>query len=73
MMQEKRGMMKVWNIWLVFTTFMLCILGTMLTRSGIVSSVHAFAQSSIGDWFVGFLLLVFVVCFASYWLSLIHI
>ena len=67
MMQEKRGMMKVWNIWLVFTTFMLCILGTLLTRSGIVSSVHAFAQSSIGNWFVGFLILVFVVCFASYW------
>src|SRR5277367_4586372 len=53
MMQEKRGMMKVWNVWLVFTTFMLCILGTMLTRSGVVSSVHAFAQSSIGSWFVG--------------------
>ncbi len=45
MMQEKRGMMKVWNVWLVFVTFMLCILGTMLTRSGVVSSVHAFAQS----------------------------
>ena len=42
MMQEKRGMMKVWNVWLVFTTFMLCILGTLLTRSGVVSSVHAF-------------------------------
>jgi cytochrome c-type biogenesis protein CcmF len=67
MMQEKRGMMKVWNIWLVFTTFLLCILGTMLTRSGIVSSVHAFAQSSIGNWFVGFLLFVLVVCSASYW------
>ena len=34
MMQEKRGMMKVWNVWLVFATFMLCILGTLLTRSG---------------------------------------
>src|SRR6202030_1576511 len=66
MMQEKRGMMKVWNVWLVFTTFMLCILGTLLTRSGIVSSVHAFAQSSIGNWFVGFLLLVFIVCFVAY-------
>ena len=55
MMQEKRGMMKVWNVWLVFSTFMLCILGTLLTRSGVVSSVHAFAQSSIGNWFVGFL------------------
>ena len=69
MMQEKRGMMKVWNVWLVFTTFMLCILGTLLTRSGIVSSVHAFAQSSIGNWFVGFLGLVFIVCFWAYWLS----
>jgi cytochrome c-type biogenesis protein CcmF len=67
MMQEKRGMMKVWNVWLVFTTFMLCILGTLLTRSGVVSSVHAFAQSSIGTWFVVFLAITFVVCFAAYW------
>ncbi|MGA7554803.1 MAG: heme lyase CcmF/NrfE family subunit [Candidatus Acidiferrales bacterium] len=67
MMQEKRGMMKVWNVWLVFTTFMLCILGTLLTRSGVVSSVHAFAQSSIGGWFVGFLIIVFLVCAAAYW------
>ncbi|MFZ0520429.1 MAG: heme lyase CcmF/NrfE family subunit [Candidatus Acidiferrales bacterium] len=67
MMQEKRGMMKVWNVWLVFVTFMLCILGTTLTRSGAVSSVHAFAQSSIGGWFVGFLAVIFVVCFAAYW------
>jgi cytochrome c-type biogenesis protein CcmF len=66
MMQEKRGMMKVWNVWLVFTTFMLCILGTLLTRSGVVSSVHAFAQSSIGNYFVGFLLLVLSVCFIAY-------
>jgi cytochrome c-type biogenesis protein CcmF len=66
MMQEKRGMMKVWNVWLVFTTFLLCILGTFLTRSGIVSSVHAFAQSSIGSWFVGFLCLILVVCLTAY-------
>ena len=66
MMQEKRGMMKVWNVWLVFTTFLLCILGTLLTRSGVVSSVHAFAQSSIGNYFVGFLLLVLAVCFIAY-------
>jgi cytochrome c-type biogenesis protein CcmF len=50
MMQEKRGMMKVWNVWLIFITFMLSVLGTLLTRSGIVSSVHSFAQSSIGNW-----------------------
>src|SRR6266702_1251884 len=55
MMQEKRGMMKSWNMWLVFSTFWLAILGTFLTRSGIISSVHAFAQSSIGDWFAWFL------------------
>ena len=66
MMQEKRGMMKVWNVWLVFCTFFLCILGTLLTRSGVVSSVHAFAQSSIGNWFVGFLLLAIAVCFVAY-------
>jgi cytochrome c-type biogenesis protein CcmF len=69
MMQEKRGMMKVWNVWLVFVTFMLCILGTSLTRSGIVSSVHAFAQSSIGNWFGGFLLVIFLVCLAAYWVN----
>jgi cytochrome c-type biogenesis protein CcmF len=67
MMQEKRGMMKVWNVWLVFTTFMLCIMGTMLTRSGVVSSVHAFAQSSIGTWFVSFLAIILAVCVWAYW------
>jgi len=66
MMQEKRGMMKVWNVWLVFCTFLLCILGTFLTRSGVVSSVHAFANSQIGPWFVGFMLVVLGVCFAAY-------
>src|ERR1700757_2314230 len=56
MMQEKRGMLKTWNMWLVFLSFWLAILGTFLTRSGIISSVHAFAQSSIGDWFFWFLI-----------------
>jgi cytochrome c-type biogenesis protein CcmF len=55
MMQEKKGMMKVWNIVLVSATFFLCILGTFLTRSGVVQSVHAFAQSPIGRYFVVFL------------------
>jgi cytochrome c-type biogenesis protein CcmF len=55
MMQEKKGMMKVWNVVLVSTTFFLCIFGTFLTRSGVVNSVHAFAQSSIGTYFVTFL------------------
>jgi len=66
MMQEKRGMMKVWNVWLVFITFLLCILGTFLTRSGVVSSVHAFANSSIGGWFVGFIVIILLVCFGAY-------
>src|SRR5467141_2265844 len=66
MMQEKRGMMKVWNVWLVFSTFLLCILGTFLTRSGVVSSVHAFAQSNIGPWFVGFLGLIVTVCILAF-------
>ena len=61
MMQEKRGMLKVWNMWLVFATFWLAILGTFLTRSGIISSVHAFAQSSIGSWFAWFLSISFAV------------
>jgi len=62
MMQEKRGMLKIWNMWLIFATFGLSIFGTFLTRSGVVSSVHAFAQSSIGDWFVAFLALIFATC-----------
>jgi cytochrome c-type biogenesis protein CcmF len=66
MMQEKRGMLKTWNMWLIFSTFMLSIFGTFLTRSGVVSSVHAFAQSSIGDWFVGFLALIFATCVYFY-------
>src|SRR5262249_7949090 len=57
---------KVWNVWLVFCTFMLCILGTFLTRSGVVSSVHAFAQSPVGPWVVGFLAVVFLVCLVAY-------
>jgi len=55
MMQEKKGMMKVWNMVLVFATFLLCIFGTFLTRSGIVSSVHTFALSPIGPYFATFL------------------
>jgi cytochrome c-type biogenesis protein CcmF len=66
MMQEKRGMMKRWNVWLIFATFMLCILGTLLTRSGLVSSVHAFADGPIGDWFVTFLVIVFAVCLFTF-------
>jgi cytochrome c-type biogenesis protein CcmF len=55
MMQEKKGMMKVWNMVLISATFFLCILGTFMTRSGFVESVHAFARSDIGKYFVTFL------------------
>src|SRR5919106_6518621 len=55
MMQEKKGMMKVWNMVLVSATFLLSILGTTLTRTGLVASVHAFAQSPIGKYFFTFL------------------
>jgi cytochrome c-type biogenesis protein CcmF len=73
MMQEKRGMMKSWNVWLIFSTFMLTILGTLLTRSGIVSSVHAFAQSSIGDWFYGFIIIVFAICLFTFFKQRDHL
>ena len=73
MMQEKRGMLKVWNMWLIFATFMLSIFGTFLTRSGVVSSVHAFAQSSIGTWFVVFLSIILVVCSVFYVMNHEHL
>ena len=73
MMQEKRGMLKVWNMWLIFATFMLSIFGTFLTRSGVVSSVHAFAQSSIGTWFVVFLTIIFLVCGVFYVMNREHL
>src|SRR5438309_1979719 len=66
MMQEKRGMMKVWNIWLIFITFLLTIMGDFLTRSGIVASVHAFARSDIGTWFVWMMSVSFAVCLFFY-------
>ena len=72
-MQEKRGMMKNWNVWLIFSTFMLTILGTLLTRSGIVQSVHAFAQSSIGNWFYVFLIVIFAVCLFTFFRQRDHL
>jgi cytochrome c-type biogenesis protein CcmF len=54
MIQEKRGMLRKWNVVLVVTTFLLAIFGTFLTRSGIVESVHSFAQSPVGSWFATF-------------------
>ncbi len=59
-------MMKMWNMWLIFATFLLAIFGTFLTRSGVVSSVHAFAQSSIGPWFSTFLAISFAACMVAF-------
>jgi len=55
MIQEKRGMLRKWNVTLVVTTFLLSILGTFITRSGVIESVHSFAQSPVGSWFASFL------------------
>jgi cytochrome c-type biogenesis protein CcmF len=73
MMQEKRGMMKNWNVWLIFSTFLLTILGTLLTRSGAVASVHAFAQSAIGAWFYTFIVIAFAVCLFTFLFNRDHL
>jgi cytochrome c-type biogenesis protein CcmF len=56
--QERRGMLRVWNLSLILATFCLTILGTFLTRSGIINSVHSFTESAIGPWLLTFLGLV---------------
>jgi cytochrome c-type biogenesis protein CcmF len=63
MMQENRGMLKRWNMALIILTFSLIIEGTFLTRSGVISSVHTFAQSAVGPLFLGFIGVMFVVSF----------
>jgi len=60
MVQERRGMLKLWNLNLMVGTFVLTILGTFLTRSGIISSVHAFTQGTIGYYFLAFIGVVLV-------------
>jgi len=59
--QEKKGMMKHWNMLLIILTYLLVLFGTFLTRSGVLSSVHAFAQSAIGPMFFAFIGLTFVI------------
>jgi cytochrome c-type biogenesis protein CcmF len=58
MIQEKRGMLKVWNMLLVILAFCLALFGTFLTRSGVISSIHSFTQSPLGAWFLGFIGLI---------------
>ena len=61
LVQERRGMLRVWNISLLIATFALTILGTFLTRSGVINSVHAFADGTIGPWLLGFFGVIVVV------------
>lgn len=66
MIQEKRDMMKIWNMVLVFLTFFLSVMGTFLTRSGFVQSVHSFTESSMGWYFLGFLIVAIVYFLAPF-------
>src|SRR5262249_38471013 len=58
MVQERRGMLRVWNMALVTMTFTLALFGTFLTRSGVLSSIHAFGESTLGPYFLAFIALV---------------
>jgi cytochrome c-type biogenesis protein CcmF len=60
MVQEKKNMLRVWNVVLIALTFSLTLFGTFLTRSGVINSIHSFSQSSIGGWFLGFIAVVAV-------------
>jgi cytochrome c-type biogenesis protein CcmF len=60
MVQERRGLLRVWNMSLIISTFLLTILGTFLTRSGVISSVHAFGDGPIGAYFLGFIAITLV-------------
>ena len=63
LVQERRGLMRVWNLSLSIATFALTILGTFLTRSGVIASVHAFSESSLGPLLIGFFFVVVIVGF----------
>jgi cytochrome c-type biogenesis protein CcmF len=58
MVQEKKNMLRVWNVVLIALTFSLTLFGTFLTRSGVINSIHSFSQSSIGGWFLAFIAVV---------------
>jgi cytochrome c-type biogenesis protein CcmF len=60
MVQERRGLLRVWNMTLIIATFLLTILGTFLTRSGVISSVHAFGDGPIGTYFLAFMAITLV-------------
>src|SRR6266568_783663 len=66
MIQEKRGMLKKWNLALIIGSWLLSIFGTFITRSGVISSVHSFTQSSVGYFFLAFLIVMGTASFALY-------
>ncbi len=70
MVQEKKGMLKVWNMLLVILAFSLSLFGTFLTRSGVLNSIHSFTESSIGPWFLGFICFVVASSLALLFLRL---
>jgi cytochrome c-type biogenesis protein CcmF len=63
MIQEKRGMLKRWNLGLIIGTFLLSIFGTFITRSGVIASVHSFTQSNVGYFFLAFLVVAAILSF----------
>lgn len=67
MIQEKRGMLKRWNLGLILGTFLLSIFGTFITRSGVIASVHTFTQSDVGYFFLAFLLVAGILSFTLLW------
>ena len=64
--QERRGLLRSWNVILILVTFLLTVLGTFITRSGVISSVHSFTQSEVGPWLLGLLVAASVLCLGLY-------
>ena len=64
MIQEKKDMMKVWNMSLILLTFAMTIFGTFITRSGLIQSVHTFDEATLGYYFLAFLFVIIVACSA---------
>jgi cytochrome c-type biogenesis protein CcmF len=70
MVQEKKGMLKIWNMLLVVLAYCLSLFGTFLTRSGIENSIHSFTESTIGPWFLGFIVFVTIASLVLIYLRL---
>jgi cytochrome c-type biogenesis protein CcmF len=70
MIQEKRGMLKKWNVVLIVVSFLLSIFGTFITRSGVIASVHSFTQSNLGYFFLAFLVVSMMLLTVLLWIRL---